>query len=91
MKGWPEYTREPRLRSYAVRKTELTVVDGCVLLGTRVMVPPKGREALLKHLHESHPGMSSMNSLARSYIWWPNMDDEVEAIVRRCEVSDSQE
>ena len=84
--GLPEYTREPRLRPYAARKTELTVVDGYVLWGTRLAVPPKGREALLMDLHESHPGMSRMKSLARSYVWWSNMDYEIEAIVRRCEV-----
>ncbi len=25
-----------------------------------------------------------MKSLARSYIWWPNMDKEIEEVVKSC-------
>ncbi|KAK7095401.1 hypothetical protein V1264_006813 [Littorina saxatilis] len=90
LKGWPESNQDKRLQPYFVRRTELSVLDGCVLWGTRVVVPPKGQKSLLSDLHEAHPGMSRMKSLARSYIWWPNMDSEIEATVRSCHVCQTQ-
>ena len=41
---------------------------------------------MLNELHQAHPGMSKMKGLARSYVWWPNMDRDVEAHVQSCEV-----
>ena len=35
-------------------------------------------------LAELHPGVVRMKSLARSHIWWPGMDREIEGIVRDC-------
>ncbi|KAK0146771.1 hypothetical protein N1851_013888 [Merluccius polli] len=49
--GWPPQDRDPAFQPYAVRKTELSVQDGCVLWGSRVVVPPLGRDALLQQLH----------------------------------------
>ena len=69
--GWKN-TTDPDVCPYQQRKDELSIHDGCILLGNRVVVPPPGRKSVLEELHLSHPGMKS---LARSYVWWPNMDD----------------
>ena len=49
------------------------------------MVPQKGRERALEMLHEAHPGMARMKALARSYMWWPGMDKEIERYVKGCQ------
>ena len=49
-----------------------------------VVIPAKCRDALLKELHESHPGISRMKSLARSHIWWLKMDADIELFVSNC-------
>ena len=83
--GWLEKVPEG-LAAYSSKKDELSVIDGCVLWGTRVVVPPPGRKQILEELHETHPGVSRMKSLARCYIWWPQMDSEIEKLVLSCTV-----
>lgn len=38
----------------------------------------------MEMLHEAHPGVARMKSLARSYLWWPGMDKQIERCVREC-------
>ena len=52
--------------------------------GARVVIPPQGRKLVLEELHETHTGVSKMKALARSYVWWPGMDAEIEEVVRNC-------
>jgi len=56
-----------------------------VLWGGRVVVPEKGRKCVLDLLHEAHPGMARMKSLARGYMWWPGLDKDIEETLRVCE------
>ena len=49
------------------------------------MIPKKGQELVLELLHEAHPGISRMKSLARSFIWWPGLDQQLETRVKSCE------
>jgi len=86
MMGWPDddAKTDEALRPYRTRKDELSVHSGCLLWGSRVIIPPKGREIIVKELHESHPGISRMKSLARGYVWWPGLDQQLEQQVRTC-------
>ena len=45
---------------------------------------PQGREEVLNILHDTHPGIVKMKSLARSYVWWPKMDTNLEEKVKSC-------
>lgn len=89
LQGWPENSREG-LEAYSRRRLELSVHQGCLLWGSRVIIPPQGRETLLEELHECHPGIVRMKALARNYLWWPGLDAEVEAKVRSCDVCQQQ-
>ena len=81
--GWPAQC-PPELAPFAKRRSELSMHGGCVLWGSRVVVPEQGRKSILQQLHEGHPGMSRMKSLARMYVWWPGMDREIEDLVKTC-------
>ena len=60
------------------RKDELTVEGECILWGMRVVIPSKWRDKVLDELHKCHPGVVRMKTLARSHIWWPNLDSAIE-------------
>ena len=86
LSGWPNHLGNDieELRSYKRRRYELSVEEGCVLWGSRVVVPPKGREKVLSMLHEAHPGIAKMKSFARGYVWWPGLDQQLEECVKKC-------
>eukprot|EP00731_Ephydatia_muelleri_P005994 Em0003g242a len=67
------------------RRDELSCHDGCVLWGQRVIIPAKLQSALLDELHDGHLGVVRMKELARSYIWWPYLDRDIEKLVANCE------
>ena len=52
--------------------------------GSRVVIPPSLRKTILAELHESHPGVARMKSIARSHLWWPKLDADIEETVRCC-------
>ena len=74
---------------YQTRKDELSVQDGVLLCGSRIIVPSKMRQCVLDELHESHPGIVKKKSLARHYVWWPKMDADIEQVVRACDACES--
>ncbi len=49
--GWPTTTKtsesNPKLTPFLSKKTELSLYEGCVLWGTRVVVPAQGRKGVL--------------------------------------------
>ena len=65
---------------------ELSLKSGCILWGNRVVVPHQGCQQLLQELHEAHPGISLMKSLARLYIWWLGLDQDIKRLVQNCHV-----
>ena len=84
--GWPSKSpKDPVLAPFWVKREELSLQDGCVLWGTRVVVPPKLRQSILNELHADHAGSSRMKELARSYVWWPKLDSDLEKLCSSCE------
>ena len=84
--GWPENSPDDeKLCAYVSRKRELSVEDGCLLWGSWMVVPEKGRKRVIAMLHQAHPGISRMKSLSRCYVWWPGMDKDLELCVKSCE------
>ena len=81
--GW-RYPKDESLKPFYNRKEELSVQDGIVLWGSRVIVPQSGRASVLEVLHQGHLGICRMKSLARSTVWWPGIHKDLETVVKDC-------
>ena len=66
-------------------KDSLTVDAGCLLYGSRVVIPTRQQARLLFELHTTHMGVVKMKSLAREYIWWPGLNKQIESLAAKCE------
>ena len=77
-------TGSPEMKPYLERKDELSVEDGCLLWGNRVIIPSACRTEVLEELHQCHPGVTRIKALSRSYVWWPKLDKDLEIVVQSC-------
>lgn len=85
IQGWPSNMVDKDLKPFFQRRHELSLQQKCLLWGMRVVVPPALRHRMLDELHSSHPGIVRMKELARSYVWWPSIDDDIERTVKSCD------
>ena len=81
--GWP-VSASDELKPYWMKRMELTSHAGCIMWSGRVLVPLQGRKQVLTDLHSGHPGVTKMKALARSLVWWPGIDAELESMVKQC-------
>ena len=87
-KGWP-YKEETTSTSSEIkefRKLEnsLSVSNGCLLYGNRVVIPASLQKEVLKILHLGHFGIQRMKQLARTAVYWPRMDADILETSKLC-------
>ena len=75
--NWPKYTQHSEPYKFFTKKHELSIEQGCLMWGNRVVIPPKFQGRVLKILHDAHVGIVRMKLLARRYVYWPSIDHDI--------------
>ena len=85
--GWPLKNIDKNSDSEKFRKLQdsLSIVNGCLVHGTRVVIPESMQSKILDLLHIGHFGMERMKQLARTAVYWPGIDSAIEMASRRCD------
>ena len=88
MQGWPSSIKQvpPVFQPYWTFKEELTVEDGLILKGTRIVIPHKKSEDILKLTHDRHLDLNKCKLCAKETVYWPGLNDQLEKIVLNCEL-----
>ncbi|GFV29451.1 uncharacterized protein K02A2.6 [Trichonephila clavipes] len=66
------------------REAQYTIEDGCIMYGQRVCIPRKFRKDVLEELHAGHLGIVKMKAIARSFVYWKNIDNDIEEAAKNC-------
>ena len=82
-KGWPSTIKElpSDIQPYWTFREELTIKDGLILKGTRIVVPGTKQAEILKLIHEGHLGLTKCKLRSKQTVYWPGLNDQLEKLV----------
>ena len=84
--GWPDERRQcpPECREYWNYREELSVVQGIIFKGDRIVVPSSMHKAMLEQIHKGHLGIEKCKRRARDVLYWPRINLDIETMVQSC-------
>ena len=89
--GWPLRKEDApvKVRDYFPFRDELTMQNGLIFKGERLVVPTSLREEMTEKLHSSHIGIQGCLRRARKTLYWPGMNKKVEDYIAKCSTCNS--
>ena len=86
--GWPKTIKKvpSEVQQYWTFHEELTIEDGLVLKGTRIIIPDKKREDILKLIHKGHLGLNKCKMRAKEMVYWPGINQQLEQLIINCQL-----
>ena len=72
------------IQAYWTFREELTVEDGLVLQGTRILIPKNKHKQILKMIHEGNLGLGNCKLWVKETVYWPGINEQLEELVLNC-------
>uniref|UniRef100_A0A3P9LL44 Gypsy retrotransposon integrase-like protein 1 n=1 Tax=Oryzias latipes TaxID=8090 RepID=A0A3P9LL44_ORYLA len=84
--GWPEERKKcPQVAAeFWNHRNELSVINGIVFKGEKIIIPALLRAEMLSRVHVGHMGMEKCKQRARDILFWPGMSKDIENVVQNC-------
>lgn len=84
--GWPQKRRivNSNLHSYWPMRHKISVQNGIVMVGDKIIIPHSFKKVLLEKLHIAHQGIQGTKAKARKSLYWPGMARDIEMMVEKC-------
>ena len=57
-----------------------------ILKGTRIIIPDKKREEILKLIHEGHLGFNKCKMKAKETVYWLGINEQLEQLILNCQL-----
>ena len=88
LEGWPDNKSQVKkgIAAYWDFREQISVHDGVLFKGERVIVPENLRSDMLKKVHQAHQGSEACKRRARELLYWLGMSQDIEEVVRGCSV-----
>ena len=86
LEGWP---KSPKLvpdiaKIYYGEKANLSVHNGLLVCGQRIVIPRSLRKDILERIHEGHPKLKKSKDLAKTTVWWPGINSDMQQKIQNC-------
>ena len=83
---WPKYKQDvpTQLRELFGVRGSLSVGNGLLTYGDRIIVPKDMRPATQDKIHQGHHGIGKCLERAKDSMWWPGIAGDVKSIVASC-------
>lgn len=72
------------LKPYWPERNELTIQQGLLMKGNRLVIPVSMRLHVLQRIHEPHQGINKCRERANISVWWPGLSRQLKEVVKRC-------
>ena len=83
--GWPDRNRlQGPVKHYWHERAVLSVHNGLLLRGTRLVIPANMRNDVLEKIHEGHQGVVKCRERANQTVWWPGLSSQINELVLKC-------
>ena len=85
--GWPKYAKDvpDSLQELYAHRGMLSVTDGLLVFGNRIVIPVAMRPEILSRIHDGHQGITKSLERARLGVWWPGLTADVKRVISVCE------